>query len=60
MRRAIETVPRDGKVVILEDAASGTYEVACWSAETHAWVGENGELSKITGPRRAPAVVGGR
>jgi hypothetical protein len=48
MRRAIATVPRDGKLVILEDDASGTYEVACWSAEAHAWVGENGEPSKIT------------
>src|SRR5258708_37522844 len=48
MRRAIETVPRDGKVVILEDDTSGTYELAQWSAEARAWVGENGELSKIT------------
>jgi hypothetical protein len=46
MRRGIETVPRDGKLVILEDDASGTYELARWSAE--AWVGENGEPSKIT------------
>src|SRR4051812_8720710 len=48
MRRGIETVPRDGKLVILEDDASGTYELARWSAEASAWVGENGELSKIT------------
>src|SRR4051812_47365721 len=48
MRRGIETVPRDGKIVILEDDASGTYELARWSAEARAWVGENGELSKIT------------
>ena len=26
MREAFETAPRDGKVVILEDDASGTYE----------------------------------
>jgi hypothetical protein len=48
MRRPIETVPRDGKVVILEDDASGTFELAHWSAEARAWVKENGELSKIT------------
>src|SRR5438132_9053887 len=48
MRRAIETVPKDGKVVILEDDASGTFELAHWSAEARAWVKENGELSKIT------------
>jgi hypothetical protein len=48
MRRAIETVPRDGKVVILEDDTSGTFELAHWSTEARAWVRENGELSKIT------------
>jgi len=48
MRRPIETVPKDGKVVILEDDASGTFELAHWSAEARAWVRENGELSKIT------------
>jgi hypothetical protein len=48
MRRPIKTVPRDGKVVILEDDASGTFELAHWSAEARAWVRENGELSKIT------------
>jgi hypothetical protein len=47
MRHAIETVPKDGEVVILEDDANG-YELARWSAEAGAWVGENGELSKIT------------
>src|SRR5258707_2206384 len=47
MRRAIETVPKDGKVVILEDD-SGTFELARWSAEARAWVKENGEPSKIT------------
>jgi hypothetical protein len=46
MRRAIETVPKDGKVVILEDD-SGTFELAHWSADARAWVKENGELSKI-------------
>jgi len=48
MRYAIETAPRDGKVVILEDDASATYDVAHWSAEAGEWVGENGEPSKIT------------
>src|SRR5258707_857249 len=48
MRQGIETVPKDGKVVILEDDASGTFELARWSGEARAWVRENGELSKIT------------
>src|SRR5258707_11606377 len=48
MRRAIETVPKDGKVVILEDDASGTFELAHGSADARAWVKENGEPSKIT------------
>ena len=48
MRRPIKTVPRDGKAVILEDDASGTFELAHWSVEARAWVRENGELSKIT------------
>src|SRR2546421_11557294 len=47
MRYAIETAPRDGKVVILEDDASGIYDVAHWSAEAGEWVGENGEPSKL-------------
>src|SRR5258706_591150 len=46
MHRAIETVPKDGKVVILEDDR-GTYELARWSAEARTWVKENGEPSKI-------------
>jgi len=47
MRRTIETAPGDGNAIILEDDASGTYDVAHWSAETGEWVGENGEPSKI-------------
>jgi hypothetical protein len=48
MRHTIETAPRNGKVVILEDDASGTYDVAHWSPEAGEWIGENGEPSKIT------------
>ena len=33
MRQGIETAPKDGTIVILEDDASGTYDVAHWSAE---------------------------
>ena len=43
MRREIETVPKDGKLVILEDDVRGTYELARWSTEQSAWVGENGK-----------------
>jgi hypothetical protein len=39
----MEKSPRDGTVIILEDDASGTYDVARWSTETGKWVGENGE-----------------
>src|SRR5712664_903259 len=48
MRRTIETAPRDGQAIILEDDVFGTYDVAHWSAEADEWVGENGEPSKIT------------
>jgi hypothetical protein len=47
MRHAIDTAPRDGKVIILEDDATETYDVAHWSPFGE-WVGENGEPSKIT------------
>jgi hypothetical protein len=47
MRRAIDTAPRDGKFVILEDDVSGSFELAQWSAEARGWVRENGEPSKI-------------
>ena len=48
MRREIDTVPKDGKIVILEDAARGTYELARWSTEQSAWVGEDGKPIPIT------------
>jgi hypothetical protein len=48
MRQAIETAPKDGKVVILEDDVSGIYEVAHWSPKAGEWVGKNGNPSKIT------------
>src|SRR5258706_10555465 len=48
MRHTIETAPRDGNVIILEDDASGTYDVAHWSPEAGEWGRENGEPSKIT------------
>ena len=43
MRREIDTVPKDGKSVILEDDARGTYELARWSTEQSSWVGEDGK-----------------
>jgi hypothetical protein len=48
MRQAIETAPRDGSAIILEDDASGTYDVAHWSPEADEWIAENGEPIKIT------------
>ena len=44
----IETAPRDGKFVILEEDARGNHDVARWSSEAGGWVGENGEPIKIT------------
>src|SRR4029079_18771444 len=48
MRRTIDTAPRDGTFVILEDDVSGNFEFAQWSAEARAWLGENGKPSEIT------------
>jgi hypothetical protein len=48
MRCEIDTVPKDGTSVILEDDARGTYELACWSSEQSVWVGENGKPIPIT------------
>jgi hypothetical protein len=48
MRQAIETAPRDGEVVILENEPTGTYDIAHWSAQTGEWVAEDGEPTKIT------------
>jgi DNA repair exonuclease SbcCD ATPase subunit len=43
MRQPIETVPSDGRFVILEDDAAGRYAVARWSAKANDWIGEDGE-----------------
>jgi hypothetical protein len=48
MRHPVEESPRDGTAILLEDDASGTYDVAPWSTKAGEWVGENGEPSKIT------------
>ncbi|WP_029085696.1 hypothetical protein [Bradyrhizobium sp. th.b2] len=48
MRHPIDTAPRDGKFVILEDDVSGRFESAQWSAEARGWVRKNGEPSEIT------------
>lgn len=48
MRQPIDTAPRDGTAIILEDDASGIYEVAHWLAGAGEWVGENGEPTPIT------------
>src|SRR4249920_2186424 len=48
MRHPIEESPKDGTAIILEDDASGTYDVAHWSTESGQWLGENGEPTKVT------------
>lgn len=47
MRYAIETAPRNGSIVVLEDDASGTLEVA-YRSPSGEWIGEYGEPSAIT------------
>lgn len=47
MRYPIETAPRNGSIVVLEDDASGTRAVAYWSPAGE-WIGEFGEPSEIT------------
>jgi hypothetical protein len=48
MRRGIETAPRDGQNVILEDDTKETYELAHWSIPEGAWVGQNGKPLDFT------------
>lgn len=48
MRRFIDTAPRDGTFVILEEDASGKYKIACWSPEARGWVDESDKPIKIT------------
>src|SRR6516165_2888410 len=55
MRRMIESAPRDGKLVILEEDAGGNHAVARWSSEAGGWVGENGEPVKTTPTHWHPA-----
>ena len=57
MRREIETVPKDGKLVILADDTSGIYEIARWSAERSAWVGEHDTPLPITPTHLASAAA---
>ncbi|XIA62318.1 hypothetical protein ACFIOY_22200 [Bradyrhizobium sp. TZ2] len=47
MRHAIETAPKNGKLLILEDDASGTYAVAHWATDRDEWVGKDSQPSKI-------------
>jgi hypothetical protein len=47
MRYTVETAPKNGNVVILEDDASGFLEVAHWSSEAGEWIRENGHPIEI-------------
>jgi hypothetical protein len=46
MRKSIESVPKDGQFVIVEDE-SGNDDVARWSSELETWVGLNGDPTAI-------------
>lgn len=48
MRHAIETGPKDGHFVILEDDANAVYDVGRWSAEAGDWVDKDDSPIKIT------------
>jgi hypothetical protein len=48
LRNPIETAPKDGTTVVLEDHISGTYELAHWSTEEGAWVGASGNPCQIS------------
>jgi hypothetical protein len=48
MRQTIESAPKNQEDIILEDDASGTFDVAHWSPEADKWISENGKPSKIT------------
>ncbi|MBI2737935.1 MAG: hypothetical protein HYX38_15500 [Rhodospirillales bacterium] len=47
MRKAIDTAPKNGEFVILEDAARGTIAVARWSAEAAQWLDDGGAPSQL-------------
>jgi hypothetical protein len=47
MRKTIDTAPRNGDFVILEDGARGTIAVARWSAEAAQWLDEHGMPSQL-------------
>jgi hypothetical protein len=44
----IESAPRDGGFLILEEDVSGKYDIARWAPEAGGWVRESGEPIKIT------------
>ncbi len=47
MRKPVDTAPRNGEFVILEDAARGTIAVARWSAEAAQWLDEKGAPTQL-------------
>src|ERR1700681_1611648 len=47
MRQGIETAPRDGQDIVVEDDARVAYDVAHWSSEADDWVWKNGQPIKI-------------
>lgn len=58
MRKAIDTVPRNGDFVILEDDVRGTYAVARWSVEAAQWLDEEGTPSQLDATHWHPLASG--
>src|ERR1043165_9558010 len=48
MREPIETAPRNGEFLIIEDGTRGTIAVARWSAEASQWLYEDGVPSQLS------------
>lgn len=47
MRHPIETAPKSGKPIILEDDATGATDIVRWSAKANQWLTKTGEPSQM-------------
>ena len=48
MRKTIDTAPRNGEFVILEDAARGAFAFVRWSHDAAQWLDEKGTPCHLT------------
>lgn len=59
MRKGIDTVPKNGDFVILEDDAIGKYAVARWSSDAAQWIDEGGAACGLNPTHWQPFNSGG-